>query len=124
MADGDAPTYLEPYRQAASRHGDRFASLLWASPSTQAARFDAICRLADMRGRTVLDAGCGRGDLIDFLRQREIVIQKYIGLEAVDELVAAAKRKKHSAMQIIQGDFVRDPALLDAEADVIVFSGS
>src|SRR4051812_6808542 len=74
----EAEAYLEPYRRAASRHGDGFASLLWANPGTQAARFDAICRLADMRRRRVLDAGCGRGDFIDFLMAREVQPKQYI----------------------------------------------
>lgn len=126
MAHGtrEAEAYLEPYRQAASRHGDRFQSLLWASPRTQAARFDAICRLADMWGRKILDAGCGRADFLDFLRQREIQSTQYIGIEAVDELAAAAMRKPLLNARIIHGDFVRHPGLLDVGADVIVFSGS
>lgn len=116
--------YLEPYRRAASRYGDRFQSLLWASPSTQAARFDAICRLADMRGRRVLDAGCGRADLMDFLRAREIQPEQYVGIEAVDELAGAAMRKQLPDTRIIHGDFVRRPELLEMGAEVIVFSGS
>jgi hypothetical protein len=116
--------YLEPYRRAASRYGDRFQSLLWASPSTQAARFEAICRLADMRERRVLDAGCGRADLMDFLRAQEIQPGQYIGIEAVDELAAAAMRKQLPESRMIHGDFVREPALLQTGADVIVFSGS
>jgi trans-aconitate methyltransferase len=116
--------YLEPYRRAASRYGDRFGSLLWASPTTQAARFDAICRLADMRERRVLDAGCGRADLMDFLVSRDIHPTQYTGIEAVDELAAAAKRKQFPDARIIHGDFVREPQLLHEGADVIVFSGS
>jgi 2-polyprenyl-3-methyl-5-hydroxy-6-metoxy-1,4-benzoquinol methylase len=116
--------YLKPYRQAASQHGDRFGSLLWASPRTQAARFDAICRLADMAGKRVLDAGCGRADLMDFLAQRGIEPADYMGIEAVDELVAAAMKKKLAGARIVHGDFVREPLLLNVNADVIVFSGS
>jgi hypothetical protein len=120
----EADEYLEPYRRAASRHGDQFPSLLWASPKTQAARFDAICRLADMRGKRVLDAGCGRADLLNFLLEREIQPLEYIGIEAVDELAAAAMRKQLPHSQIIQNDFVREPKLLEVGADVTVFSGS
>src|SRR5205823_5466246 len=69
--------YLAPYREAASRHGDRFGSLLWASPRTQAARFDAICRLAHLAGKRVLDAGCGRADLMDFMISRGIEPAEY-----------------------------------------------
>jgi hypothetical protein len=120
----EAEAYLEPYLRAASRHGDRFASLLWASPKTQAARFDAICRLADMQRRRMLDAGCGRADLLDFLLERGIEPAEYIGIEAVDELAAAAMRKQLPKAQIVHGDFVRDPKQLEVGADVIVFSGS
>jgi SAM-dependent methyltransferase len=121
---GNTQPYLEPYRQAASRHGDRFPSLLWASPRTQAARFDAMSRLADMHDRRVLDVGCGRADLLDFLLERRIDPAEYIGIEAVDELVGAALRKRLPRSQIIQGDFVRDPRRLEVGADVLVFSGS
>jgi len=120
----EGESYLEPYRQAASRHGDRFGSLLWASPKTQSARFDAICRLAGLAGRRVLDAGCGRADLMDFLRERGVEPAEYIGIEAVDELVAAAMQKNLPKAQIIHGDFVRDPQRLEVGADVVVFSGS
>ena len=56
----DSPDYLEPYRDAARRYAGGFLSLLWASPDTQAARFDAICRLERFAGRSILDVGCGR----------------------------------------------------------------
>jgi len=116
--------YLEPYRRAASRHGDRFGSLLWASPSTQAARFDAICRLADLSGRRVVDAGCGRADLMDFLALRDVNPAEYVGIEAVDELASAAMRKNWPGAHIVHGDFVSEPGLLNIGAEVIVFSGS
>jgi DNA-binding MurR/RpiR family transcriptional regulator len=40
--DGPNPSYLQPYLQAASRHGATFGALLWASPKSQAARFHAL----------------------------------------------------------------------------------
>ena len=120
----EAEAYLEPYRRSAARYGDRFESLLWASPSTQAARFDAICRLADMRRRRVLDAGCGRADLMDFLQARDIDPKQYTGIEAVDQLAWAAMLKQFPSAIIVHGDFVQQPQLLIAEAQVIVFSGS
>jgi precorrin-6B methylase 2 len=104
--------------------GSEFGSLLWASPRTQAARFDAICRLAEMGGKKVLDVGCGRGDLMDFLMERGSGPSEYIGIEAVDELAAAAMRKKWANVQIVQCDFVREPQRMNVGADVVVFSGS
>src|SRR5687767_15928369 len=88
------PSYLRPYRAAARAHGAGFGTLLWASPQTQAVRFDAICRLADLRGKSVLDVGCGRADLLEHLVARGIEPADYVGIEAVDELARAAEDRK------------------------------
>jgi hypothetical protein len=117
-------TYLKPYIEAASQYGDGFSSLLWASPRTQAARFDAISRLYDMQDRRVLDAGCGRADFLDFLVGRGITPAHYIGIEAVDELAGAAVRKGRPQSEIIHGDFVTNPQHIRVGGDAIVFSGS
>ena len=87
------PPYLAPYLRAARSHGGGFRSLLWASPDTQAARFDAITRVRDLRGRSVLNVGCGRADLLDFLIARGLRPADYVGIEAVPDLAGAAERK-------------------------------
>jgi len=119
-----SPAYLEPYVRASRRFGAGFGSLLWASPKTQAARFRALTRCCDFQGRMILDAGCGRADFLDFLLRREIRPAKFIGVEAMEPLAAAAEKKRHSMCSIVRGDFVDDPRLLDYSADVIVFCGS
>lgn len=119
-----AEPYLEPYLRAAEQYGAGFSALLWASPKTQRARFDAICRAYDMEGKSILDAGCGRADLKGFLQDRQIHPADYIGLEAVEPLAAAAESRAYGNSRIIRGDFIREPARLFVGADVIVFSGS
>ena len=120
--------YLMPYLKAAERHGAGFCSLLWASPQTQAARFDAIRRLGDLHGKSVLDVGCGRADLLDFLIRRGVRPADYTGIEAVAALAAAAEdacvRWAGVRARVIRADFVREPLRLFAGADVVVFSGS
>jgi trans-aconitate methyltransferase len=119
-----SPKYLEPYLQAAERHGGGFESLLWANPRTQAVRFAVLAKLANLNARVVLDAGCGRADFIDDLLSRGVRPAKYIGLEAVPALADAAAAKKLPNVELIRGDFVETPELLRQAADVIVFSGS
>ena len=73
MSNNPAPLpYLQPYLKAAERHGAGFGSLLWASPETQAARFGAIERLGRLHGKSVLDVGCGRADLLVYLLSRGV----------------------------------------------------
>jgi SAM-dependent methyltransferase len=124
LATAAPQPYLEPYERAARQYGAGFSALLWASPKTQRARFDAIWRAYDPEGKSVLDAGCGRADYLDFLVSRNVEVADYIGLEAVETLAAAAEAKRHPNSRILRGDFVRDPARLFIGADVIVFSGS
>jgi SAM-dependent methyltransferase len=120
----DTEPYLQPYVQATQQHGAGFKSLLWASPRTQQARFDALLRVCDFRGRQVLDAGCGRADLLDYLLRLGIEVEHYTGLEAVAALAEVARRKQHPRALIIEADYVRQPHRLLAAADVIIFCGS
>jgi SAM-dependent methyltransferase len=120
----ETPTYLVPYLSAAEQHAGGFRSLLWASASTQAARFDAFTRLLDFTDASVLDVGCGRADLPDYLLQRGIRLEHYIGLEAVPLLVEEAERRNIPDSKIIRADFVAEPARMFVGADVVVFSGS
>ena len=94
--------------RAADKHGAGFRSLLWASPQTQAARFDAIDAIVDLNGKSVLDVGCGRADLLEFLLDRGVRPADYVGIEAVDELAdaAEAKRAARSDVRIVRADFV------------------
>ncbi len=118
------PDYLQPYANAAATHGGGFGSLLWASTHTQRARFDAIRRAADLSGKTVLDAGCGRADLLDYLVGMGVRVEHYIGLEAIEELATVAERKVSEHAQIVRCDFVVEPKRLFAATDWIVLSGS
>ena len=128
MTPADPPSYLRPYLSAARRYGSGFGTLLWASPKTQAVRFDALIRAATgdaIRGHRLLDVGCGRADLLDHLRHRRVIPSAYVGLEAVEELAAAVERKALPAATVVRGDFVRHPELMrSANADVIVMSGT
>jgi hypothetical protein len=118
------PQYLQPYLEAAQKHGAAFRSLLWASPKTQAVRFEAFTRACLLEGQVVLDVGCGRADFLDFLLRSNIRPARYIGLEAIQPLADAAEQKGHAMAQIVRGDFVSDPHLLHQNADAIIFSGS
>ena len=116
--------YLQPYRDAARQYRGGFLSLLWASPDTQAARFDAICRLEKLAGRSILDVGCGRADLLNYLATKSIQPADYIGIEAVEELLRVAEKKSCSWATIVATDFVANPKALFVGADVVILCGS
>jgi hypothetical protein len=119
-----SPAYLKPYLDAVQRHGAGFESLLWANPASQAARFAALVRCCELENRVILDAGCGRADFLDYVLAKGIRPARYIGIEAVEDLAAAARHKDLPRTEIVSGDFIDGPSLLDRGADVVIFSGS
>lgn len=120
----DKAEYLEPYRAAARRHGAGFGALLWASQKTQGVRFEALTRAAEFEGKRVLDVGCGRGDLLDYLESQGVSVESYVGIEGVGELVEAARKKEREGVQIIEADFVAEPHRLFVGAQVVAISGA
>lgn len=73
-----------------ARHKNSFKSLHWSSKETQIKRFEILCQIADLRGRKVLDLGCGFGDLLGFLKSKNIFV-KYSGIDIVEEFILKAK---------------------------------
>ncbi len=124
MSTPHTPDYLQPYTSAARRYGGGFSSLLWASPRTQRARFQALARIEEFTGRFVLDVGCGRADLLDHLVTNDLAPRLYTGIEAVPQLLEAARAKPHAMATIVERDFVSDPRAMNVGADLTVFSGS
>lgn len=124
MASAVVESYLLPYERAAERYGGGFGTLLWASPKTQRVRFDAIRRIYPLAGKSLLDAGCGRADLLGFLLEKGVRPSDYVGLEAVEALAIAAEARNYPDCRIVRADFVRKPLRLFVGAEVIIFSGS
>jgi hypothetical protein len=118
------PPYLAPYEDAARQYGSGFESLLWASPQTQATRFEVIRQAIDPTGKFVLDAGCGRADYLEHLLRFGAAPASYMGIEGIDALATAAESKRLPNATIIRADFVRHPVRLFVGAAIVVFSGS
>lgn len=137
-AAGEHGDYLAPYRDVVRRIGPRFEALLWNSPETQRTRFEAVVDMIDLTGRIVIDAGCGRGDFGKFLHEEEVAYGRYVGVDAVTELLEVARGLELPEAAFIEGDFVSNHGVFDlpsvhvagvggahrGRADVIVFSGS
>lgn len=125
-ASGCAP-YLSPYRAAVDRMGSCFEALLWNSRETQRLRFAAIADMIDLSHRVVLDAGCGRADLALWLRERGVRWQRYIGIDAIPEMITHARSLALPHADFVLVDFISNPeafARHDPAPEVVVFSGS
>lgn len=80
------------YGAAFKQHGTTPQALLYHSANSQTDRFSILARVADYKGGTVLDVGCGLGDLYPYLKQRHGDF-RYTGIEIVAETAAAAAKR-------------------------------
>ena len=117
--------YLEPYRQSHARHGANFEVTCWASPRSQELRFEVFTQMCFLAGKRVLDAGCSRGDLAVYLHQRQIWPARYIGIDALPEVIAFARQRHLPDCEFHAGDLLRDATLWRLGApQVIAISGT
>ena len=122
---GEGESYLRPYREAVKAFGASFEATLWLSREMQARRFGVLTEMVDFTGRVIVDAGCGLGDFAHFLEMCEVPYGRYVGLEALPEMVAAASARGLAEAEFHVADFARGVhVFLEHEPDVIVFSGS
>lgn len=84
-------TILRYFDRRVRRYGHSHASLGWTSPQSQRARFGVLAEIGALDGRTVLDVGCGLGDLYGFLRKR-VTRFEYLGLDMSTEMVERAAK--------------------------------
>lgn len=142
MAEPECDRYLQPYREAIKRFGAGFQATLWSSPEAQHTRFDvmidligsgahgAACGAAavDLRGlddSIVLDVGCGTGDFAQRLLERNVGFRRYIGIDAVNEMIDAAKARQLARCEFAFGDVLSSPEILaGAMPDFICVSGT
>lgn len=99
------------YSERLTEYGDDVRALGWGSLESQRIRFQILAEIGIHDG-SVLDVGCGFGDLYQYLWQWEIA--EYIGYDTNPDMLAQAKLKYPGAR------FVDHPV----EADYILESGA
>lgn len=81
------------YASLLKKYGhDHPMALHWTSKNTQELRFLVLALIDELNGHSILDVGCGVGDLYGFF-QREKIKVDYTGWDISSEMVAAAREK-------------------------------
>ncbi len=87
---------LSFYDRKLRMFGDRPEALGWTSEG-QLLRYEALLDIADsIRGKKILDFGCGKGDFYRFLKERSIQVN-YTGLDINEKLIGMAQQKHPEA---------------------------
>ncbi|EHQ27167.1 methyltransferase domain-containing protein [Mucilaginibacter paludis] len=87
----DSASIFRYHRDMIVLHGSQDSKALgWLDKKSQSVRFEALSTVADLRGCSMLDAGCGYGDLFGYLDQNFTDIS-YWGMEQIPELLEEAE---------------------------------
>jgi SAM-dependent methyltransferase len=98
-----------------------YAVLDWESAEAQGLRFRAMTDRVPLEGRSLLDVGCGLGDLYCMLKEMGIHTD-YLGIDIIPEMIVAAKKHQPGA-SFQELDLFRNPDALDHTFDVVFCSG-
>ncbi len=120
------PAYLRPYGEAMSHFGPGFEATLWQNRGSQGLRFDVAMSLIGFGGVRLADLGCGPGDLVSHLKERDIQPASYLGIDAQDEMIQLAKKNHEEVDQtFLAADLVADPSIIaNWRPDVCFISGT
>jgi len=105
------------YRMLLAKYGDSAEAAQYSSRESQFRRFAALARIGDLRGKRVLDFGCGTGALHDYLVTVGQMPALYHGVDIVSEFFDIARQK------IPGGQFCHPDTLGDARCDYAFVSG-
>jgi len=80
---------LEFYQNAHKKHGVSARGLNWISKKSQRVRFDIITYLLkdELSTCSIIDAGCGFGDLYLFWEEMGISVKNYVGLDCMQNFI-------------------------------------
>jgi SAM-dependent methyltransferase len=84
---------IERYTRRLREFGEDPRTLGWDTRAHQWARFAAVARAVDLRGRALLDVGCGLGDFRLFLQERGIEPAAYAGVDINEDLLAVSRHR-------------------------------
>ena len=90
----------------------------WADRPSQLARFEVLAQCVELDGRSLLDVGCGLGDLYEYLVHLDRHVD-YTGVDIVGAMVEEARRRHGEPARFLWGDVFSDtPALLDGRGRI------
>jgi SAM-dependent methyltransferase len=110
------------YNKRYEKFGRDIRTVGWGTSLEQTLRFDVLFRDLNPKGKTILDVGCGLGDLVPYLNHRTNGDFKYIGIDVASALIEDSKT--------VHGDtdcsfFVGDIFNLElSQVDISVLSGT
>ena len=119
----DVERLTELYHGRLEELGADVRTVGWSSRSDQHLRFEVLCRGLDLRGKRVLDVGCGLGDFIPWAEEKFGSDFNYVGMYLSGGLVLAAREQfGGKRRQFVEGTLT--PGSSIGEFDITLLSGT
>ena len=97
------------YKKAHEKHNTSAKALHWNSKESQEKRFEVLINFIkdDLKNSSLIDAGCGYGHLLDYLKKSNTMPKDYLGIDCEEFMINIAKdNHKNFKFEII--DIVDD----------------
>lgn len=98
-----------------------YSILGWESEEAQKLRFDILLSSVNLEGKSLLDVGCGTGNLLEYINSRGINVS-YTGVDILDKMIEKAMDKRLNA-QFRHVDIFKNNPFSDGAFNVIYASG-
>lgn len=123
LTSADFARLTELYENRLLEHGLDAKTVGWGSRSDQSMRFEVLCRGLDLRGKRVLDIGCGLGDFVPWAEEKYGADFDYLGVDLSRGLIIAAQERfTRPRRQFLVGTLTPDRKI--GEFDITVLSGA
>jgi SAM-dependent methyltransferase len=118
----DYTSMLERYREQFEKYGYSPMALGW-DKGKQNIRFEVLTSFFDFENKSVLDLGCGFGDLNRYIRENITRNYSYTGIDMVPEFISMALELKASddESEFILGNFMTEK--IKKRFDIVLGSG-
>jgi trans-aconitate methyltransferase len=88
----DSAHLNEDYDKSLAQYGPGPKALLWWDYRSMALRFRELIKDVPIEGKSILDAGCGMGDLLPFLYAKSANF-RYLGIDRKKEFIKIARQR-------------------------------
>lgn len=111
---------VKGYRKAFEKYGVDARALHWVSKKAQELRVKELIKDLDFEKKSVLDVGCGFGDIIPFI-QKKAKRFKFTGVDLVPEFLEVA-RNRYPNYEFLITNYFKNP--LEDKFDIVITSGT
>jgi SAM-dependent methyltransferase len=103
------------------RFGADVRAVDWGNTESQRLRFKVLAEVGELNSSSLLDVGCGMGDLYGWLKENNIKAQ-YRGIDITPEMTTIAKKRFPSG-DFSVGNMLEDPQPSGQHYDFVIASG-